>query len=355
MNKRPPRYGVKEETINTLLVDGNALYKVGFHGAKSEVNHKGQPIGGLYQFILMVRKLLNENLFHRVFVFWDGNLSGKLRYEIYSPYKSSRGKDFLNGTYPKEEDELLQRVMIQEYLEELFIRQLQHEIIEGDDFIAYYCSQSDINEKITIMTNDRDMCQLISENVRIYFLDLKKYVDNINYFEYFSHHKENAALVKTIIGDNSDTIKGIKGVKEKTLITLFPDIKNRKVTLEEIINQAKQLQDERLAKKQKPLKTLHNIINRVTDGVQGDLIYEINDKLVNLSKPMMTEDGIEQLEHLIHGTIDPSDRGIKNVLIKMKRDGLERIIGEYRYPEFLMPFKKLIEREIKNTKKQHYE
>ena len=70
---------------------------------------------------------------------------------------------------------------------------------------------------------------------------------------------------------------------------------------------------------------------------------------------MMTEDGIEQLEHLIHGTIDPSDRGIKNVLIKMKRDGLERIIGEYRYPEFLMPFKKLIEREIKNTKKQHYE
>jgi 5'-3' exonuclease len=69
------------------------------------------------------------------------------------------------------------------------------------------------------------LSQLISDDVRIYFCDLKNYVDKSNYFLYFSHHPENAALIKIIIGDNSDTIKGVKGVKETTLLSLFPEIK----------------------------------------------------------------------------------------------------------------------------------
>jgi 5'-3' exonuclease len=54
----------------------------------------------------------------------------------------------------------------------MYIRQLKHEIIEGDDFIAYYCLTKE-NEKITICTNDTDMAQLINEDVKIYYLHLK--------------------------------------------------------------------------------------------------------------------------------------------------------------------------------------
>lgn len=357
MNNRPPRYGVKEEKNNTLIIDGNSLFKTGFHGAKDAYNHKGQHIGGLYQFLTMLRKFLSEDLYHKVFVFWDGNLSGKLRYDLYPPYKSGRGKDFINGTQPTDEAELLQRLMIQEYIEELFIRQLKHEVIEGDDFIAFYCLQKKLNEKITIVSNDRDMCQLISDNIRLYVLDFKVYIDNVNYSEYFYHHQTNSSLIKTIVGDNSDTIKGVKGVKEQTLLKLFPELKERPVTLNEIINQAKLLQNERLDNKKKPLAALNNIIHGITYGAQGNKLYEINDLLVNLKKPLMTEDGISQLEHLIEGSIDPTDRGLKNVLEKMKRDGLDRMIGEFRYPDFLIPFKRLIEREITQTenKKENYE
>jgi len=346
VNKRPPRNGeIVQKIQNTLLIDGNSLFKVGYHGAKDEYNRNGKHVGGLYQFITMLRKMLVEDLYHRVYVFWDGDFSGKLRYDIYKPYKIARGKDYENGTHPIDESELEQRKLIWEYINEMYIRQLMNEVVEGDDFIGYYCLTKKQNEKITIVSNDRDMAQLISEDVKIYFLDLKVYVDLNNYSDYFNHHQENSVLIKTIRGDISDSIKGIKGVGEKTLLTLFPEIKERKLTINEIIDGAKKQKLERIEKKQPPLKVLDSIINSITNGVQGDRLYEINDKLVNLKKPLMTEEAIRDLEDLKNGTLDSSGRDIKNVLMMMERDGLDKIIGDYRYNEYLIPFKKLIGRE----------
>jgi len=347
LSKRPPRNG---ETIakkqNTLLVDGNALFKRAFLGAKGLYNTEGIHIGGVYQFLTLLRKILNEDLYHRVYVFWDGNLSGKLRYDIYKPYKSNRNKDYINGTHPIDESELLQRKMVWDYLNEMYIRQLQNEIIEGDDFIATYCLLKKPTETITIITSDRDMCQLINEKIRIYFIDLKQYVDAYNYSSYFCHHHDNSVLIKTIAGDNSDMIKGIKGVKEKTLLKLFPILKERKVTLDEIIISAKEQQTERITNKKQPLKSLHNLINCITDGEQGKDIYSINERLVNLKKPMLTHESLNELNELIDGTFEASGRELKNVYRMMKEDGLDKEIGEIRYPDYLVPFKKLIDREI---------
>ena len=345
MNKRPPRNGeIVEKKQNTLLVDGNALFKTGFFGAKSMYNSQGKPIGGIYQFLTVIRKILTEDLYHRVYVFWDGNFSGKLRYEIYKPYKSGRGKDYINGTQPIDESELQQRLRVWDYLSEMHVRQLKHEIIESDDFIAFYCLHKKQNEKITIITNDRDMAQLINNDVRIYFCDksIKNYVDITNFSSYFCYNYENAALVKTMIGDNSDTISGIKGLKEKKLTSLFPMLSDRKLTLNEIIDDAKKQQLERTSAKKKPLVILDNIVNRVTDGVQGKDIYEINHKLVSLKEPMMTEDGIEKLHNLIDNPLEEGE--FKKIYVMMKTDGLKDEMGEYRYEDFLIPFKSLLNR-----------
>lgn len=345
MNKRPPRNGEKREfEQNTLLVDGNALFKTGYFGAKNQYNHAGVHVGGLYSFLTILRKLLTEELYHRVYVFWDGNFSGKLRYEIYEPYKSGRGKDYINGTQPIDDSELLQRKMVWNYLNGLNIRQLKHEVIESDDFIGYYCLNKNPNEKITICSSDRDFNQLISEKVRIYFLDLKVYVDNTNFSSYFCYKQENSALMKIMTGDSSDSIKGIKGLQEKTLLNLFPEFKETKLNLSDIIDSAKKQQEQRLIEKKKPLKILDNIINSVTDGVQKERIYEINYKLVDLTKPLMNEEGISELEGLIEGYFD-IEHDTKDVFDMMKKDGLDKILGEFRYPDFLIPFKKLIERE----------
>lgn len=345
MNRRPPKIK-PEEKIKTLLIDGNALFKTGYHGAISDYNIKGEHIGGLFQFITMVRKLIEENLYHRVFVFWDGKFSGKMRYEIYSDYKANRNKDFVNGTEPDDLDQIVERLMVQEYLEELFIRQIEDEIVESDDFIAYFCSTREENEEITICTNDRDLCQLINDNVSIYLCDKKIYVNSNNYSQHFKHHVSNVALIKIISGDNSDNIKGVKGVKETTLLKHFPFLKERESSLEEILQTANILNEERITSKKKPLVAISNILNSVTDGIQGKDLYEINKFLVDLTIPLISPEAVLKIEELRNSCLDPSDRGIKNIYNLMKRDGLDTRISKST-SDFLLPFKKLIEREKK--------
>jgi len=349
MNRRPPKNGEKrEKKVNMLLVDGNALFKRSILGAKDVYNQNQEHIGGLYQFITVLRKLIDDDLYHKVFVFWDGQLSGQLRYNIYSDYKSNRNKDYVNGTHPIDESELLQKIQIKRYLEELFIRQYEDKIVESDDLIAYICNNKKSNEKITICTSDRDLCQLIDEDVRIYMCDLKQYITLDNYNSFFKHHQSNAALVKIFCGDNSDCIKGVRRLGEDTLLKHFPDIREGPVNVSDIVSKASELQLERINKKQKPLQILDNIVMGVTDGIQGDSLYEINEKLVNLKRPMITQEVVKDLEMVIELPIDPEGRDIKNAYQLMKEDGLDKEIHNH-ITEYLLPFKRLIEREKNNN------
>ena len=345
MAKRPPKKGKREEKI--LLIDGDALFKTGYYGAKSEYNTNGEHIGGLYQFLTVVRKFLKEEIYHKVFVFWDGEFSGKLRYNLYTDYKISRGKNYITGTIPDDESLVIQRFKVQEYLDELFIRQFEDKIVESDDFISYLCQRKDENQKISIISNDRDLCQLIKKDIRIYLCDKKKFITVDNYQENFDYKHENLVLIKTICGDNSDSIKGIKGVKEKTLLNMFPEFNERIVKLEDVLEKAKLLQKERVENNKKPLKSLDNIINSKTDGIQGERIYKINNLLVDLTNPLLTEEAINNVEPIIKGSIEPKNRSIKNIYSFIKRDGLDKLINDENFTEYFLPFKRLIEREKK--------
>jgi len=348
MNRRPPKNGEKtQKLVNILVVDGNALFKRSILGAKDVYNQNQEHIGGIYQFITVLRKLIDDDLYHKVFVFWDGELSGQLRYNIYQDYKSNRNKDYVNGTHPIDESELSQKLQIKKYLEELFIRQFEDKIVESDDLIAYICNNKKSNEKITICTSDRDLCQLIDENVRIYMCDLKQYVTLNNYNQFFKHHQSNAALVKVFCGDNSDCIKGVKRLGEDTLIKHFPEVTEGPVKIGDIILKAAQLQADRINNKLKPLQIFDNIVMGITDGVQGNKLYEINEKLVNLKKPMITESVISEISELMELPINPEGRDIKNAYQLMKEDGMDKEIKNYSI-EYFLPFKRLIEREKNN-------
>jgi len=260
----------EQKQIHVLLVDGNALLKRAYNGAKNEINRDGDHIGGVYQFLTLLRKRLHESFFQQVYVFWDGKFSGKLRYNLYSDYKSGRGKDYVNGSIP-DPDFLIQKNIVSTYLEELSIRQYQDDIIEGDDCIAYFCNNNNNGEyKITIMTNDRDMGQLIDDNVKIYLIDKKIELTKSNYLETIGIPLFNALFTKIVVGDTSDSIKGIKGLGLQTLLKYFPEVKTQKVDVNWLINRATELQDERVNNKKKPLKVYTNIIEGITNGVQGN-------------------------------------------------------------------------------------
>jgi 5'-3' exonuclease len=351
--RRPPKTGTKVRETHTLVIDGNALFKRGYHGAKDEYNREGNHIGGIYQFITVIRKLLTENVYNKVFVFWDGEFSGRLRYELYPDYKIKRGKDFINGTKPEDKDQIIETYIVQGFLDDLYIRQVRNTegIVEGDDFIAYYCLTKEEHDKVTIVTHDTDLCQLINEDVQIYLIDKKSYVTHYNFNQYFDYHKDNAVLVKTICGDSSDSIRGVKGIGLKTLLTHFPELGKTKVYLHQIIDSAKEIQAARLAEKKKPIKALDNLINGVTTDIEGKkeivmgmALYERNQVLVDLSLPMMTEDSILRFEEAKNSILAGEDRGIKEAYKKMKEFGIDVKVGSIGI-EYLTPFKKLIDRE----------
>lgn len=335
----PLRKSKPKENL-TCIIDGNALLKVAYHGASNMFNNKGNHIGGLFQFFSITRKIIKENNFSKILVFWDGKFSGKLRHNIYPEYKQNRNKSY--NSEPEVEYEIMsQKIRIKQYLEELSIKQFEDDIVEADDCIAYYVLNKDSNEKIVICTGDRDLCQLMNEDVSIYLLDKKRIFDMSNYDQYFQYHIRNLKLIKIIVGDNSDNIKGIKGVGEETLLKLFPELMERECTLTEILDKSKILYN----KSKNKSKRIENIIESKCDGIQGNLVYEINEKLINLYNPLLTEECLINLNTFIETPLDPEGRDVKNLLSMMMDDEfLKEIPGNSEsFIDYLRPFLRLIE------------
>ena len=366
-------------TFNTLLIDGSNLLEVSSRG-DDRLSGTGKPTGGIFQFFLQLKMLLRKGNFRYVYVFWDGNQSGLLRYKLNSDYKANRDKEFedeeelsdymkavnakINGMkqyFSKKEDPIKlaqrkkqkeifhwQREVIIDCLEELFVRQCLCDYTEADDFIGYYVTHKKPNEKIVICSNDRDLTQLIAEDVIVYVQSLKDFLSIKNYTKIEGINYQNVVLKKVLCGDTSDNIKGIKGFGEKTLLNNFDEITKRKVTLNEVIEKAKNINEERAKLKKKPLKWAENIVNRVTDGVQGSEIYEINEKIIDLKKPLMTDEAVEMIENIMYTPIDPEDRTLENLYRILLENDVEDLRDETKFSNFFNEFLYLIDKEKRN-------
>lgn len=332
----------------TLLVDGMNLLKVGFHGVK-EFYHEGKHIGGIWHFLNTLRRFIEEYNFDKVVVMWDGEENSLARKTIYPQYKENRRSD---DNPLKEQSFNQQKERIKQYLEEMFIRQINVEKNEADDLIAHYCQIAE-NEKITIFSGDRDLTQLISENVSIYSPNTKKTYkkgDKIKLKDVEVPHY-NISVCKILIGDKSDNIDGIYFLGEKTLINLFPEILDDKVNLTDILTKA-----ETLFKTDKDNGVLKNLLTGKTkSGIYGNEFFEINEKIVDLSKPLITEEGKQVVELYYTETLDPDGRGYRNIIKMMMQDGFFKFLPKQdnSWVNFLTPFLKLTRKEKNNfiTKK----
>ena len=294
----------------TLLVDGNSLLNTGFHGIKNLYNGDDH-IGGLYHFLNTLRKHIDGYLITKIVVFWDGKENTHPRTKFYPEYKLNR------RLKKKSTDELQsyarQKLRVQEYLEELYVRQSTFDLCEADDCIGYYIEESK-NEEIIILTSDRDLLQLISDHVSIHILSLNKIFKNGDKVPLNGIYIPpcNVRVVKTICGDSSDNIYGIKMVGVKSLIKIIPEILEEKITLEDIINKIK-----------------------------------VKDKI--------TKKEIDGIKELSKEAIDPEGRHWKNALDLMMSDGILNILPKKddSWVDFVRPFLRLtrIEKDFYKNKK----
>lgn len=373
-----PNLGVK--TFNTLLVDGSNILELSSLGDKT-ISSNGKQVGGIQQFLLQIKILMMKANFRYVYVFWDGDNSGYYRYLVNEQYKSNRDKNFIvddglsdymkefnanikrmqNYIFNKKNKEKTdqqkkdkeifyeQREIIMSCLEELFVRQVVCDKVEADDLIGYYVKNKKPNERIVIMSNDRDLTQLIADDVIIYIQSTKKFINKKNHTEEMGYYYENVLLKKMICGDASDSIKGIKGVGEITLFKNFPQLKERKVELEEIIDGARKINEERAKLKQKPLKWAKNIVEGITEGAQGDRIYEINKKIIDLKNPLMTDEAKEIMDSMMYAPIDPEGRSYDNLYKILCDAGVDDLKDPTRFSNFFIEYAYLIDKEKKNS------
>ena len=331
---------------NTLLVDGDNLFKIGFHGAKDLFND-GSHVGGVYHFINTLRRFLEEHNHDKVVVFWDGDSNSSARKKLYPQYKENRRRDEMNEY--KYESYLTQKSRVKEYIEEVFVRQVEMHDNEADDLIAYYCKIA-IDENIIIFSADKDLTQLINERVTIYSPVSKSYFkqgDKITINKVDIPH-QNVLVCKVFTGDKSDNIDGIEGLGEKTLIKYFPELQEKSCTIEEILDNARNIPQT------KPIKSLSNILTgKSKSGILGEEFYNMNKKIVDLLNPLITDEGKELVEQIHKDTIDPTDRGYKNLMRMMVKDGMFKFLpkNDEAWVDFLRPFMKLTRKEKRNINK----
>lgn len=360
--------------IYTLVLDMNNIMKISLVNHKT--NEKGVVCGMVTSALRLIGEVLKKKDFDYCIAAYDGYGSGVLRYRIYEDYKANRDKHYeliggdteydraLNayrrkvlehanakrkGSSQEDDDELFaqQKPILQSILEELCIRQYEFENVEGDDIISYYVHNKKPNEKIVIVSSDKDITQLISETVIVYNPRTKAFVTMDNSVEQIGVRCDNVVLEKMICGDPSDNIKGVKGIGEATLHKLFPEINARRLDLEAVVARSKELLDERKAQKKKPLRALENIVNGITDGCQGDRLYEINRKIIDLSEPMLTDEARRSLADELYAPMDTTDKSVKNIYKIFSENNMRSMVSEDIFGLILGPFERIMAMERK--------
>ena len=332
----------------TLLVDGNNLIKIGFHGVK-DYFHNGQHIGAIWHFLNTLRKFLDENNYNKVVVFWDSDTNSSQRRIIYPKYKLNRRDD---SNELKQASYESQKQRVKQYLEEMFVRQVEVEHSEADDLIAYYCQISE-DENKTIFSSDRDLTQLISEKVSIYSPSAKRYYkmgDTIKMSNFEVPHF-NVKTIKILTGDSSDNIDGIFYLGEKTLFKFFPELLEKLVDIPDILTKG-----EELIKENKDNKSLQNLLSGKTkEGVFGEEYYVINKKLIDLDEPLINQEGKDLVKAYYSESLDPDGRGYKNLIRMMMEDGLFKYLPKQDdgWIYFLKPFLKLTRKEKSKFKNKN--
>lgn len=205
-----------------ILVDGNNLlfrsyYATAYNGNFMK-NSKGFPTNALFGFSNMINKIILEEKPTYILVAFD---KGKtFRHEKYSEYKAGR---------IEMPDELrLQFPIAKKLLELMGIKYYEIENYEADDIIGTFSKFCD-NTKYTgtIISSDKDLLQLITDSVDIKLLKSKDYIryNPESFYEEYKIKPINIIDLKSLMGDSSDNIKGVKGIGEKTALKLLQEYK----------------------------------------------------------------------------------------------------------------------------------
>ncbi len=279
------------EGTRTLLIDGLNLFFRNF-AMMNMVNPDGIHIGGLGGFFRSLGAMIRQTQPDKVYVVFDGASSTVNRKNLVPEYKSGRNEqrvtnwEVFDSISNKQDSKIDQIVRVIQYLKTLPVKTLILDKVEADDIIAYLCGKlpNQPNDKLFIISSDKDFLQLVNQNVIVYRPMEKKYYTEEVMKEKYKMPAQNFILYKTLLGDSSDKIKGIKGLGEKGIFKKFPELTERVLTFDDVFNICEQKFKD------------HLVYARVIQGIDE---LEKNYKIMDLSNPMIGENDKKYLDEVV--------------------------------------------------------
>ena len=232
-----------------VLVDGSSYLYRAFHAFPPLTNSAGEPTGAMYGVLNMLKSLISQVQPSHIAVVFDAK--GKtFRDEMFEQYKSHR---------PPMPDDLRKQIQpLHDIIRALGIPLLVIEGVEADDVIGTLAvAASKANQKVLISTGDKDMAQLVDDNIMLINTMNNTLLDRDAVIEKYGIPPELIIDYLALMGDSADNIPGVAGVGEKTALSLLQGIgsmaeiyANLDKVAELPIRGAKKLGDKLLAEKE---------------------------------------------------------------------------------------------------------
>ena len=232
-----------------VLVDGSSYLYRAFHAFPPLTNSAGEPTGAMYGVLNMLKSLISQVQPSHIAVVFDAK--GKtFRDEMFEQYKSHR---------PPMPDDLRKQIQpLHDIIRALGIPLLVIEGVEADDVIGTLAvAASKANQKVLISTGDKDMAQLVDDNIMLINTMNNTLLDRDAVIEKYGIPPELFIDYLALMGDSADNIPGVAGVGEKTALGLLQGIgsmaeiyANLDKVAELPIRGAKKLGDKLLAEKE---------------------------------------------------------------------------------------------------------
>ena len=232
-----------------VLVDGSSYLYRAFHAFPPLTNSAGEPTGAMYGVLNMLKSLISQVQPSHIAVVFDAK--GKtFRDEMFEQYKSHR---------PPMPDDLRKQIQpLHDIIRALGIPLLVIEGVEADDVIGTLAvAASKANQKVLISTGDKDMAQLVDDNIMLINTMNNTLLDREAVIEKYGIPPELIIDYLALMGDSADNIPGVAGVGEKTALGLLQGIgsmaeiyANLNKVAELPIRGAKKLGDKLLAEKE---------------------------------------------------------------------------------------------------------
>jgi len=267
----------KENRI--LIIDGLNLFLRNF-AVLNYINPQGTHVGGLGGFLRSLGSLVKQIQPTSIYIIFDGVGSSLNRKNLLPEYKSNRNINRVNANIfdnldDENESKADQIGRLIEYLMCLPVKIISLDKVEADDVIAFLSVESTKNTdtKAYIVSSDKDFTQLVNDKITLYAAMEKEFYTPQKVKEKYNIHPYNFLTYKTLIGDGSDKIPGVKGLGPKKLPKMFPELLgNQTITLNDIfeICEAKYNQ--------------HVIYSRII--FEFDKLQNSN-KIMDLSNPML--------------------------------------------------------------------